>query len=165
MNAVRPFINGAPESGPQLKSALMSELGKLKTEVNGEAARSLVGTEIKDSLKAAYDGERWQEVLNVCEGVDAMDPGNVRVIRYRDRAIAEKNKPVVTMKGVFEIEGTPTVFFDVYLPETGQTTDAKVREGEEFYGLILEKIVGDKEGAQLKYLKTEQSYTVKGVAQ
>lgn len=162
---MRPLINGAPESGALLKSSLTSELGKLRTEVNGEAARSLVETEVKDALKAAYDGERWQEVLNVCEGVDAMDPGNVRVVRYRERAIAEKNKPQVTMKGIFQIEGTPTVFFDVYLPETGVTTDAKVREGEEFHGLILEKILGDKEGAQLKYLKTEQSFTVKGVAQ
>ena len=95
-------------------------------------------------MKAAYDGERWLEVLNLCDAVDVMDQGNTRVVRYRERAIAEKNKPQVTMKGVFQIGGTPTVFLDLFLPETGQATDVKVRVGEEFYGLILEKILGDK---------------------
>jgi hypothetical protein len=165
MDAVRPLINGAPESGQLLKGALSSELGKLRTEVNGEKGRSLVETDIKDALKAAYDGERWQEVLNLCDAVDVMDQGNTRVLRYRERAIAEKNKPQVTMKGVFQIDGTPTIFLDVYLPETDKTADVKVRVGEEFYGLILEKILGDKEGVQLKYLKTEQSFTVPGVGQ
>ncbi len=163
MSAVRPLINGAPESGQLLKGALSSELGKLRTEVNGEGAKPLVETEIKDALKQAYDGYRWQEVLNVCEAVEVMDPGNTRVLRYRERAMAEKNKPQVTVKGVFEIEQVPTVFMDLYLPETGQTTDVKVREGEEFHGLILEKILPNNKGVQLKYLKTEESYTVPGL--
>jgi len=165
MGGIRPLMNGAPGGGAQLKAQVATELGKLKTEVNGEKARALIEGELKDTLKAAYDGERWPEVLNLCDGVDAIDAGNTRVIRYRERAIAEKNKPQVTLKGSFEIEGTPTIFFDVYLPETGETKDVKVREGEEFYGLVLEKILGAKEGVQLKYLKTEQSFNVKGVAQ
>lgn len=165
MSAVRPFMNGAPESAAALKGALTGELGKLRTEVNGDKAKGLIETDFKEALKAAYDGERWQEVLNLCDAVDVLDQGNTRVVRYRERAIAEKNKPQVTVKGVFSIEGTPTIFMDVYLPETGETTDVKVREGEEFHGLLLEKILGDKQGVQLKYLKTEQSFTVKGVGQ
>jgi hypothetical protein len=164
MGAVRPLINGAPESGQQLKAALQSEMGKLRGELNGEKARTLVETDVKDALKAAYDGERWQEVLNVCDGVEAIDPGNTRAARYRERATAEKNKPQATVTGIMEIDGTPTVFMDVFLPETGEMKDAKVREGEEFYGLLLEKILSDQQGIQLKYLKTEQSFTVKGVS-
>lgn len=165
MNAVGPLMNGAPGGGQMLKGALSGELGKLRAEQNGEKARQLVENDVKEALKAAFDGERWEEVLNLCDGVDAVDQGNTRAVRYRERAVAEKNKPQVTMKGVFQIDGNPTIFFDVYLPETGETKDVKVREGEEFYGLVLEKILGDKEGVQLKYLKTEQSFTVKGVAQ
>ncbi len=165
MNAVRPFMNGDPASQAGLPMTLSAELGKLKTEVNGEKARSKIEVDIKDALKAAYDSEQWQAVLTLCDATDQLDPGNTRVVRYRERATAEKNKPQVAVRGIFVVDGVSTVFMDVFLPETNETKDVKVREGEEFFGLILEKIMGNNQGVQLKYLKTDQSFSVQGVAQ
>jgi len=165
MGAIRPFMNSDPNSQVALPATLASEVGKLKTQVNGDKARAKVEGDVKDALKAAYDAEQWQAVLTLCDATEVLDKGNTRVVRYRERAIAEKNKPIVTVRGVFEVDGVSTVFMDVYLPETNEQKDVKVREGEEFFGLILEKILGNDAGVQLKYLKTDQSFTVKGVSQ
>jgi len=158
-------MNNDPASQVALPATLGSELGKLRTQVNGEKARAKVETDIKAALKAAYDGEQWQAVLSLCDATDLLDPGNTRVVRYRERAIAEKNKPIVTVRGIFEVDGVSTVFMDVYLPETNEQKDVQVREGEEFFGLLLEKILGNDEGVQIKYMKTDQSFAVKGVSQ
>lgn len=164
MNAIRPFMNGNPESEVALPMTLSAELGKLKTQVHGERAAAKVESDLKDALKAAFDNQQWPAVLNLCKAVETMDPGNARAARYRERAVAEKNKPQVTVRGIMQIDGVNTVFLEVFLPETGETHDVQVREGEEFFGLVLDKILND-QGVQLKYLKTDETYTVKGVNQ
>ena len=157
-------MNGDPASQVALPATLSSELGKLRTQVNGERARAKVEQDIKDALKAAFDTEQWQATLTLCDATDILDPGNTRVVRYRERATAEKNKPQVNVSGIFEVDGVSTVFMTVYLPETNETHEVKIREGEEFFGLMLEKILGNNQGIQLKYFKTDQSFTVQGVS-
>ncbi|MCC6694115.1 MAG: hypothetical protein IT365_00665 [Candidatus Hydrogenedentes bacterium] len=161
MEKVGPLVSPDPQSGKAMVETLSKEVASLKTELNGESARKRLQNQFVEKLKEAHQSEQWDFVVNLCDAVDVLDPGNTRTSRYRQRAMDEKSRPVVTMKGVFEQDGVTTVFLEILLPTTGEVVDKQVREGEEFYGLILEKIIGNNQGVRLKYLKTDTSFDVK----
>ena len=160
MEKVEPLISADAQSGKAMTETLSKEVASLKTEQNGASAQKRLQNQFIEKLKAAHQEEKWDLVVNLCDAVDILDPGNTRTSRYRDRAMDEKNRPVVTMKGIMEIEGVTNVFLEIYLPTTSTTVSKQVREGEEFEGLILEKIIGNNQGVRLKYLKTDTSFDV-----
>lgn len=160
MEKVAPLVNPFPDGGKELRETLSREVASLKTELNGSSAQKRIANNFVDKLKEATEAELWDLVLNLCEGIDVLDPANTRTQRVRQRALDEKNRPVVKMTGVMEVDNVPNVFLEIYLPETGQTEHEQVREGEEFHGLILERIIGNNQGVRLKYLKTDATFDV-----
>lgn len=160
MEKVDPLVSPDPVSGKELRETLSKEVASLKTELNGSSAQNRITNNFIEKLKEAHQNEQWDLVLNLCEAVDVLDPGNTRTQRYRQRAVDEKSRPVVTMKGIMEIEGVTNVFLDIYLPTTGETAHEQVREGEEFHGLVLERIIGNNQGVRLKYNKTDTTFDV-----
>jgi len=160
MSKVDPLINSFPNGGKELRETLSKEVASLKTELNGGSAQNRITNTFIDMLKAAHEGEDWDRVLNLCEGIDVLDPGNTRTQRMRQRAIDEKSRPSVKMTGVMEVDDVPNVFLEIYIPTTGETVHEQVREGEEFHGLILERIIGNNQGVRLKYLKTDTTFDV-----
>ncbi|MCC6487868.1 MAG: hypothetical protein IT364_10245 [Candidatus Hydrogenedentes bacterium] len=159
MEKVEPLM-ADPLNGKAMTETLSKEVASLKTELNGASAQARLKNQFIDKLKEAHQAELWDSVVNLCDAVDILDPGNTRTSRYRQRAMDEKSRPVVTMTGVFELDGVTTVFLEIYLPLENRTIDKQVREGEEFEGLILEKIIGNNQGVRLKYLKTDTSFDV-----
>jgi hypothetical protein len=159
MEKVNPLA-ADPASGNALRETLSKEVASLKTELNGASAQNRITNNFVDKLKESHQNEQWDLVLNLCDAVDVLDPGNTRTQRYRQRAVDEKSRPIVSMKGIMEIEGVTNVFLDIYLPTTGQTEHEQVREGEEFHGLILERIIGNNQGVRLKYTKTDTTFDV-----
>ncbi len=160
MTTVRPLIVNDAAIGPVLAEALTKELGSLKAEVNGTKAQQRVADDLITQLKDARGAEQWDLVLNLCAGLDVLEPGGTRTPNYREQAMAEKARPIVTVKGFFEQDGVTNVFMDVYVPTTGKTESVKRREGEEFFGLVLERIVGNKKAIQLRYKPTGASFRV-----
>lgn len=160
MKVIEPLIVNNAAMGPVLAAGLQSEVGKLKTQVNGPQAQQKVASNLVERLKQARGAEHWDLVLNLCAGLDVLEPDGTRTSNYRDQALAEKARPTVTVKGFFEQDGVTNVFMDVYLPTAGTTESVKRREGEEFFGLVLEKIVGNKKAIQLRYKVTGATFTV-----
>jgi hypothetical protein len=160
MEKVNPLVNPFPGGGQELRETLSREVASLKTELNGSSAQNRITNAFIDKLKAAHEGEQWDLVLNLCGAIDVLDPSNTRTQRMRQRALDEKNRPVIKMTGVMEVDSVPNVFLEIYLPESGQTEHEQVREGEEFHGLILERIIGNNQGVRLKYLKTDTTFDV-----
>ncbi|GMW00641.1 MAG: hypothetical protein AMXMBFR84_17780 [Candidatus Hydrogenedentota bacterium] len=161
---VTPMLALGSAGSPQMVGMLTGEFGKLRGEVNGEKAMMQVRNWLKEQLRASMDAQAWDVALGLCDAVDAVEPGNSRTTRSRERALSERNKPQVTVKGFYEekTNGTVTIFMDVYLPATGTMESVRVREGEEVLGLKIEKIIGDNKGVRIKYLETGQSYDVAG---
>lgn len=160
MEKVGPLVSPDPQSGKALQETLSKEVASLKTELNGGGAQKRILNDFVDKLTAAHQTEQWDFVLNLCDAVDVLDPGNTRTSRYRQRALDEKNRPVVKVKGFVEIDGVTNVFMEIYLPATGETDDKRVREGEEFHGLVLERVIGNNQGVRLKYVKTQTTFDV-----
>ncbi|MFA6240470.1 MAG: hypothetical protein WC655_06055, partial [Candidatus Hydrogenedentales bacterium] len=141
MTVIGPSIVGNAAMGPVLAEGLKNELSTLKAEVNGAKAQQRVADDLITRLKDARGAENWDLVLNLCAGLDVLEPGGPRTSNYREQALAEKARPIVTVKGFFEQDGVTNVFMDVYVPTTGKSESVKRREGEEFFGLVLERIV------------------------
>ncbi|MBX7255016.1 MAG: hypothetical protein K1Y02_01550 [Candidatus Hydrogenedentes bacterium] len=160
MQKIEPSIVPSAAMGPILAAALQAELSGLNAQVNGPQAKQKVASDLVERLKQARSTEQWELVLVLCDGLDVMEPGGSRTSNYRDQALAEKARPTVKVKGFFEQDGVTNVFMDVFVPTTGKTESVKRREGEEFLGLVLEKIVGDKKAIQLRYKATGATFTV-----
>lgn len=165
MQSIRPLLLACvPETEPLLRQTVSAELGKLKAEINGEGARTKITNDIKEALKGVYNAEQWQCVMNLCGALDAAEPDNTRTKRYRERAVAEINRPQIKVTGIYKSEddGITHAFVDVFLPETQEMHKLQVRIGEEFLGLIFERIEGNNQKLWFKYLKTNQSFAVDG---
>lgn len=133
---------------------------------DGAAAVRKLWRELDDRLQPARHNQNAALVLLLCDLIEVLDPENPKVPRYREWARVYNNRPVVVIKGWFEkkdeeIEQT-FVFCDVYLPEQREMHPVEVTEGEEFYGVKFEEIIGKNRGMRLRYLATGDVYEVYG---
>jgi hypothetical protein len=131
---------------------------------NGKKALTHMAVELEEQLRRSGEAELWHKAVFLCDALDALDPGNVRVQRYRDKAKVQLNRPVVRVKSFFEDKATgqTTIFLDVYIPESGKTESVAAREGEEFLGLKFLNIVGNQSGVRFEYLATGDVFEEKG---
>ena len=145
-------------------AALRTQCNKVASEIHRDRAKSMVKSDLMEMLKMAYESEQWNKTLLLCDMVDILDTDTVRTKRYRGRAETEKNRPRPTVTGIVTDPRTdiPTVFMDLYLPETDTTEQVRVRIGEEFYGLKLLEITGKNTGIKFQYIKTDTTYEVPG---
>ncbi|MBN2309503.1 MAG: hypothetical protein JXR94_11060 [Candidatus Hydrogenedentes bacterium] len=152
------------DSPGKVRAALQGIQGELRAKQNGETALLKIANDLKDRQKQAFANEKWDMVIVVSEGVEFFEPGNGRTARYLERALAEKNRPRVTVKGFYTDQetGAVIVFMDCYLPEQKKTEQVEARVGDEFFDLKLERIIGRNSAVELTYLRTGNKYQVKG---
>lgn len=153
-----------PAFGTSLKSYLQESVKKYSgSKVGKEALRNVV-RHLEDVLKQARDAQNGLAVLLICDLIKIIEPNNSRLPRYIEWATIEKNRPVVMYRGWYEDrEAKPPVtyyFLEVFLPETGKVENLRVREGEDFLGLKLIKVIGSGRGLRFEYLKTGDLFEV-----
>jgi len=149
---------------PQLKAQLDDQRKKLgssnayKEGVHG-AVKSL-----EDDLRIAREAQNANVVLLLCDLIRYFEPKNARLPRFEKWASMVKNRPIVTIRGWYEPRDTTVriiyVFLEIYTPEDGQTHHIQACEGEEFYHLRFEKIIGDKRGIRFEYTVSGDEFEV-----
>ena len=149
---------------PQLKVPLDEIRKKLGTSnAYKEGAHGAVKS-LEDDLRIAREAQNAGLVLMLCDLVRYFEPKNARLPRFEKWASMVKNRPVVTIRGWYEPRDTTVriiyVFLEIYTPEDGQTHHIQACEGEEFYNLRFEKIIGDKRGIRFEYAVSGDQFEV-----
>ncbi len=121
---------------------------------NGKLALEMVTREIETIISTARDQKRWRLVLGAIEAYEVMSPGTTKMNRLKDRAKLYISRPTVTVKGFMDDKETKDtyVFLEVTLHPSEEVKSMQVRVGEEFFGVRLLDIVGNKKGVRLEYL-------------
>lgn len=163
-------LNQAILSNPgDVKNAINQVKSALRAEPNGQEALSMITSDVRDSAKAAYalaeeSGEPilWDAVLVTCDALEALNPDDPRIGRYRERAQKEKERPIVEIRGFRTDPETDTdiATIDVTIPNTGERRRMSVQEGEEFLNYEFVEVIGNREGMVLKYKPTGKEYRV-----
>jgi hypothetical protein len=122
---------------------------------NLRGAVNQISSEVDDMVKKAREAKRWGLVLGALGAYDVVQPGNTKYDRLKEQANLQINKPAVEVNGFFtdNADNQIYVFLKVTDPTTGKSEVQKVREGEEFSGFRLVKIVGQQKGVTLEYLR------------
>jgi len=141
-----------------MKKKVIEDLKKARTanqtSVNAPQALEMVTREIETIISTARDRKRWRLVMGAIEAYEVMSPGTTKMNRLKDRAKLYLSRPTVTVKGFVDDKETKDtfVFLEVTLHPSEEVNSIQVRIGEEFFGVRLLDIVGNKKGVQLEYL-------------
>jgi len=146
----------SPEAKTALIDGLRGDRDRYQSEENGPAALSIISRELSGLINEARTQERWELVMAGIEAYEVLEPNTVSFGRVKKMAQMQLSKPKVKLKGFFTDKARNDetyVWLELTDQETHETHTVKVREGEEFDGLKLVKIIGIKQGVTLEYLK------------
>ena len=141
-----------------MKKSLIEGLQKARSanqaSENGKQALAMVTHELEAIISTARDQKRWRLVLCAIEAYEVMSPGTTKMNRLKERAKLYLSRPTVTVKGFVDDKDTKDtyVFLDVTLHPSEEVNSVQARVGEEFFGVRLLDIVGNKKGVHLEYL-------------
>jgi len=154
------------------RKAITNALNQLKNklspsaQVNGPTALLRIGNDLKTRLKAAHDtapdSGQWDTVSVLCYAVLALDPGDSGAARYLKQSEAERMRPQISLTRVLEDLETNVVnvYLEVHLPKTNTTESLRVRVGDEFHGVRLDRIIGRNSAIEITYLETDRTYRI-----
>jgi len=169
--AVQPIANQFGGSRqiipPQRKQEALSKLRTSKqkylTSENGPEGIRQAGEFVQEQITQAYDNEAYSLSVFAFEALEILQPHMTENFdHYRDRAQERLNQPRVLPQSLsfIEISGENVVIMDVFDPETNQTHNFRVREGEEFLGYRLNRIMNNNAGIVIEYLPTGEEQEV-----
>lgn len=157
---------------PQYREQLLQFVRDWKRDTLSKPEGGQAVAKLKDELEARMRSAREQgNAAVVLLTVDLLrELGSEKAILdgFEQWAQAENNKPVVEVRGMRE-EPIPNtnppqkrtiVSIEVRDPVSGAHERVRVEEGEEFYGLRLEEILGNYAGVRLRYLATGETFDV-----
>ena len=122
---------------------------------HGEEGIRMAADYIEENLRNAYEMEAWPLTVFLYNALDAVLPSRANnYVTFRDRAQVFIRMPRPTITGFFDQGGNPVVFLDVFLPEHRRTEQVRIREGEEFNGMVLVEIKGQNRGAIFEHIET-----------
>lgn len=128
----------------------------------GKRALQIVSQKLDQRIRALENTGLWEHALTHIQGHKILNPGSSKWDATQELAMAEMRKPRVEVIG-FLYDGTTgqnMAILEFYLPIRKETHEHRVRVGEEFYGLKLERIIGNNQGVTLEYQETGQSFDV-----
>ena len=137
-------------------------LGQLRDAVGqygntdfGKAALREVGYEISEIAKKSSDQERWRMTLLCVDAYGVLSMDGKLIGRLNDRAKNMLAQPSVRVHGFLEDGDNKDlyVFLDIVDRKTGEVKKVQAREGEEFDGLRLLKVMGRNQKVRMEYLK------------
>lgn len=134
-----------------LRQAVMEHGGK---DFGREALRE-VGYEIAELGKEASADERWKLALFCVDAFDTLSMESALLSRISDRAEKMLEQPTVRVRGFLEdgVDKTLYVFMDIVDRRTGEVKKVQAREGEEFHGLRMIKVLGRNKQVRFEYIK------------
>ena len=121
----------------------------------GRAALREVGYEIAELGKEASADERWKLALFCVDAHDTLSMESVLLGRISERAEKMLEQPTVRVRGFLEdgVDKTLYVFLEIVDRRTGEVKKVQAREGEEFNGLRLIKVLGRNKQVRFEYIK------------
>lgn len=164
----RPYQSGGASltdaDRQQAVSSVTSALGSARRELHGTEGIGIFRGEVTDLIKTARDDTRWNLVLGAIMVYEAIEPGEERYGRLKQRAIDIINRPEVKSRGFVETDGNLIAQVDVKDKQTGMMKTYWVSEGELFHNdeVKLVRIIGNQSGLELEYMKTNDTWQIKG---
>ena len=151
----------------QAKTKALSEYRKTKAKYNQEIhapeAFSKMPSKASELVRKARDTKRWHLVKAGVELYLAMKPGDTKYDRLVERANVMLARPVVSVRGFFDVDNELYAFLEVFDPTTKKKETYKIREGEDFHGVVqLIRIIGDKQSVELLYKPINDPWIVEG---
>ncbi len=130
---------------------------------NGRGALQLITTDVDEAIRGAREEEQWVKIKALCMVYAALQPGNERYNKLMEQAQIMINRPKITVTGFVELDGELYAFIDLFDPKTGQSTNYRCREGEEFHGVMrLVRIIGNQQSIEVEYLPARYVWNVPG---
>jgi len=167
MLAVKMLTNPVLASDPQKITAGLNKIKqKLAPQENGATAQLMITNALVDQLKTAHDTApdtgQWDQVSVLCHAVLAFDPGSTKTQRYLKQAEAERMRPRISLTRILEDLETNVVnvYVEVHLPKTNTTEELRVRVGDVFHGVRLDRIIGQNSAIEITYLETNRTYRI-----
>lgn len=161
------LIPGMPAGPDSFIQGLLNQLQKLRMQLamteNGQAGINMVSRDVDEAIRVSKDEERWKKVKALCMAYAALQPGNERYSSVQEQATIMMNRPQITITGFVELDGELYAFMDLFDPKTGETTQYRRREGEEFHDVMrIVRIVGNQQSVEVEYLPARYIWTVPG---
>lgn len=156
----------------QLTQHLQQANAEHRTSEHGLLGLRMVVNQLETYLTAARGNDNAHLVFFLIDLIRVIEPDNLRSKRYESWATRELERPIVTIKGWFQVRLTEEelaqlpapelaeeelyVLVELYFPLTGARESLRIREGEEFHGYKFYEIIGKKRGIRLFYEPTNQ---------
>ncbi len=121
----------------------------------GRAALREVGYDIAELGREAGKAERWRLALFCVDVFDLLSMESALLKRIGERAQHMMDQPTVRVRGFLEDGANKDlyVFMDLVNRRTGEVEKVRAREGEEFGGLRLIKVLGRNQKVRVEYLR------------
>lgn len=146
-----------------IENNLLSILSKAKsansqTESGREAIQHVI-LRIDRRIREFADAEAWTHVMVFIKARAVFEPNNQQYLALIDDAKTELRKPVVTVRGLPDIDGVQLVILDFHIPLSDETfRREKLRLGDKAHGIKILSIFGKRRGVMLQYMETGEKY-------
>lgn len=120
----------------------------------GREALREVGYKIGEIGKKASTQERWRLALTCVDAFDILQMESLTVSRLGERAKTMMEQPTVRVRGFLEDKekGSLYVFMELVNRKTGEVEKVQAREGEDFNGIRLIKVIGRNKKVRVEYI-------------
>ncbi len=151
-----PGKGGLPDTA---RAAMMAQLREAVSKYGnlpfGREALRDVGYKIAEMGKKASTQERWRLALTCVDAFDILQMESMTVSRLGDRAKTMMEQPTVRVRGFLEDKdkGSLYVFLELVNRKTGAVEKVQAREGEEFNGIRLIRVIGRNQKVRVEYTK------------
>lgn len=135
---------------------------QLSATEDGKRSLAIVSNKIDSRIRACFNNEAWSHVLAYSEMHLVLEPGSVKFLNERTKAIAELKKPKVTLKGILNDPSTNRQIanLEIFLPLENRTVSETMTLGDQMYGLKFTEVVGNNQGVVFEYLETGDFFEV-----
>jgi hypothetical protein len=105
--------------------------------------------------KQASSQERWRLALACVDAFDILQMESLTVSRLGDRAKTMMDQPTIRVRGFLEDKEKNSlyVFMDLVNRKTGEVEKVQAREGEEFGGIRLIRVIGRNQKVRVEYTR------------
>jgi hypothetical protein len=151
-----------PAEADKIKNVIKQKKTALSTTEDGKRALAMVSRRIDQKLRTFEQSQLWEHVLVFSELHTILNPGSKKFVEVQQRAVAELQRPEVTVKGFVSDgnSGQKIAFLDIYLPLEGETINDRMRIGEEKYGIKFVEVIGRDQGVLFEYMATGDTFEV-----
>lgn len=144
------------EAADKLKNRLRNAKNTNGATPDGQRALQLVNQQLDQRIRALEAAAAWEFVMAHIEAFEIMNPGSPKWTTTKEQAVAELQKPKITIVGFMQ----DTAILRFYLPVSKTESRESMRAGEEMHGVTLMEIIGNNQGVRMKYGQTGQTFDV-----